>query len=291
MIDLEHLAVLPADGEFCRQWSSYDRASQYDAETDKYVHWGANADGDRFIRQEGDTIVMAEMEGPGCIWRIWSAMAKQGHVKIYLDGQEKPVVDLPFEQYFTGKTEPFAYPALSYQLSDIGSRGHNLYVPIPFQKSCKIVAEKDWGLYYHFVYSIFPKGTRVPTFQTPLTAENKAALAQVDRFFRTGLGTDPSGQRKGQKTLTETIVVPAGDTRSLELHGPSAITGIRGALEFASRDDEIAALRELVLSIEFDGRERPAVWSPLGDFFGTSPGVNEYRLTFNCLQQVRIQKE
>ena len=32
--------------------------------------------------------VMAEMEGPGCIWRIWSALAEQGHVKIYLDGIE-----------------------------------------------------------------------------------------------------------------------------------------------------------------------------------------------------------
>ena len=28
--------------------------------------------------------------------------------------------------YFTGKSAPFDYPGLSYQLADVGSRGHNL---------------------------------------------------------------------------------------------------------------------------------------------------------------------
>ncbi len=73
LIDLERLATLPAAGETCRQWSSWDRASQYDAATDKYVRWDANGDGGHVIRQEGEQSVLAEMDGPGCIWRIWSA--------------------------------------------------------------------------------------------------------------------------------------------------------------------------------------------------------------------------
>ncbi len=277
LTDLEHLAVLPDDGEYCRQWSSYDRHSRYDAEHDRYIDWGANGDGNQFIRKEGDQIVMAEMKGPGCIWRIWSALAKEGHVKIYLDGNTQPAVDLPFEQYFTGKTKPFAYPALSYQLTDVGSRGHNLYVPIPFQKSCKVVADKGWGAYFHFTYSVFPKGTIVPTFKTPLSAEDDAALQRVNHFFQTQLGTDPAGKRPGQTTVADTIVVPAGSTEQLELSGPAAITAIRGAVACTDRKDEIEALRQLVLSITFDGHSKPAVWSPLGDFFGTAPGKNLYR--------------
>jgi len=39
LIDLERLAVLPVAGETCRQWSSWDRSSQYDAATGKYVRW------------------------------------------------------------------------------------------------------------------------------------------------------------------------------------------------------------------------------------------------------------
>ncbi len=277
MVDMEQLAVLPAPGETCRQWSSYDRASRYDEQTGKYVAWDANGDGGQFIRTEGEQVVMAEMEGPGCIWRIWSALAKEGHVKIYLDGQEQPAVDLPFRDYFTGKTAPFDYPALSYQLEDVGCRGHNLYVPIPYQKSCKIVADKGWGAYYQFVYTTFPKGTKVPTFTSDLPADDVAQLEWVDEFFRKRFGTDPAGRREGQETVAETFSIAAGETLDLDLRGPRAITAIRGQMEFKDREDEMAALRKLVLKITFDGAKKPAVWCPLGDFFGTAPGKNLYK--------------
>jgi len=167
MTNLERLAELPAPGETCGQWSSYDRASKYDAASGKYIHWDANGDGDGIIRREGDRVVMAEMKGPGCIWRIWSAAAGQGHVKIYLDDQPQPTLDLPFIAYFDGKHPPLAYPALSYDMTKTGSAGQNLYLPIPYQKSCKVVAEKNWGQYYHFTYATYPPGTRPP--RTPAT--------------------------------------------------------------------------------------------------------------------------
>lgn len=277
LLDLEHLAVLPEIGETCRQWSSYDRASRYDETTGKYVQWDANGDGDQFIRMEGNQRVLAEMKGPGCIWRIWSATAEKGHVKIYLDDQSEPAVDLPFREYFTGKTAPFDYPRLCYQLTDVGSHGHNCYVPIPYQKSCKIVADEGWGAYYHFVYSTFPEGTHVPTFHADLPADAVAALEQVNAFFETQLGTDPAGPRKDEATIADSVVIPAGGSKDLVLEGPRAITAIRGTVETGDRADEMAALRELVLSITFDGRQRPNVWTPLGDFFGTAPGKNLYR--------------
>jgi hypothetical protein len=36
-------------------------------------------------------------------------------------------------------------------------------------------------------------------------------------------------------------------------------------------------LREIVLEIRWEGERSPSVWAPLGDFFGTAPGVNRYR--------------
>ena len=36
-------------------------------------------------------------------------------------------------------------------------------------------------------------------------------------------------------------------------------------------------LRLLTLSINWDNQKSPAVWSPLGDFFGTAPGINKYK--------------
>ena len=198
LMDLERLAVLPADGETCQQWSSYDRASRYDVTSGKYVAWDANGDGGQFIRQEGETQVMAEMKGPGCIWRIWSATAEQGHVKIYLDGQQEPAVDLPFQEYFTGKSRPFAYPGLSYQLADVGSRGHNLYVPIPYQKSCKVVAEKGWGAYYHIVYSTFPAGTQVPTFRVRFAAGRYRGAGAGQFLLHFAAGPGSRGASRGR---------------------------------------------------------------------------------------------
>ncbi|NQU22043.1 MAG: DUF2961 domain-containing protein, partial [Candidatus Nealsonbacteria bacterium] len=277
MIDLEYLATLPAKGETCKQWSSYDRASKFNADTGKYVGWAANGDGGQFIRTEGEQVVMAEMEGPGCIFRIWSAMAKQGHVKIYLDGQEEPTVDMPFIDYFTGTNAPLNFPAMSYEMKQQGSRGENLYLPIPYQKSCKIVADKGWGAYYQFNYVTFAKGTKVPTFQAELSAEDAAALRKLDNYLKTGLGTDPAGRRSGEEAIAQEVSIGAGEHLFLDIDGPRAITAIKGNMKFADRDDEMAALRELVLRITFDGAKEPAVWCPLGDFFGTAPGKNLYR--------------
>ncbi len=279
MIDLERLSVLPAEGERCAQWSSYDRASRFDPQSGKYVRWDANGDGNGIIRREGDWEVLAEMDGPGCIWRIWSALAQQGHVKIFLDGAAQPAVDLPFIKYFEGKNPPFDYPMLSYEMKTLGSRGENLYYPIPYRKSCKIVAEKGWGKYYHFVYTTFPPGTEVPTFTGQLSPEDAAALREVNDFLQRQLGDDPAGERTG--SASEKRVVAAGPGRATavaELTGPRAITAIRvGWPRFADRAEQCRVLRNVVLRISFDDLQKPAVWCPLGDFFGTAPGVNPYK--------------
>ncbi len=277
LIDLERLAVLPRLGNTCQQWSSYDRASRYDEKTGKYVNWDANGDGHGIIRREGNQQVFAEMEGPGCIWRIWSALPEQGRVKIYLDGSPDPVVDMPFAHYFDGKHPPFNYPTLSYRLEDIGSRGQNLYFPIPYQKSCKVVAEDKWGAYYHFVYETFPPGTRVPTFSAALAQQHASDLKAIDDYFAQALGTDPAGKRNGEETIRDSVAIEPGKTARLELQGPRAITAIRGKASFQDREDEMAALRQIVLRITWDDQAEAAVWSPLGDFFGTAPGVNFYK--------------
>jgi hypothetical protein len=278
LTDLSRLAVLPEAGEQGAQWSSYDRASKYDEKTGKYVQWDANGDGQGIIRKEGEQSVMAEMKGPGCIWRIWSAAPGKGHVRIFLDDQEKPVIDLPFADYFDGKHAPLNYPALSYNLADVQSSGQNVYLPIPYRKSCKIVADKDWGNYFHFGYKTYPEGTVLPTFSAELVAQHADQLKAVDQLLAKKLGSDPAGKRAGQKTVKNAVSVAAGETACVaKLDGPQAITAIWVKTQFANREDEIAGLRNLALRITWDDQSKPAVWCPLGDFFGTAPGVNLYK--------------
>ena len=271
--DLERLSVLPKDGENCGQWSSYDRASKYDTATGKYLHWDANGDGDGYIRDEGDQQVLAEMTGPGVIWRIWSADPQQGHVRIYLDGAEPPAVDLPFMGYFDHKNAPFTRPHLVHEVS----RGWNCFVPIPYQKSCKITADKNWGRYFHFTYGTFPAGTALPTFKRELTPEENAALDAADRTLG-DLGVDPAGKRDGEQTEHKTISVEAGSTQPvLRMDGPRAITAIKVKLDLPATPADRDLLRQLAIKITWDGESEPAVWAPLGDFFGTAAGANKYK--------------
>jgi len=204
-------------------------------------------------------------------------MPQKGHVKIYLDGNEEPVIDMPFADYFDGKHAPLNYPTLSYALEEQGCRGKNLYFPIPYQKSCKITADDGWGRYFHFTYTTFPKGTTVPTFRADMPDDWVAGLKKLDDFFREKLGTLPNTQAE-EAMIEETVTVAAGKTETVaKLTGPRAIAAFRVKMDFSDRKDEMAALRRLVLRITFDGQEKPAVWCPLGDFFGTAPGVNKYK--------------
>ena len=198
-------------------------------------------------------------------------MAKEGHVKIYLDGAKAPAVDLPFIGYFDGKHEPFTRPNLVYKTK---ANGFDNFTPIPFQKSCKIVADKEWGSYYHFNYTTFPEGTVVPTFKIPLSQEDSAALDQANVIMGQ-CGQDPAGNRPNQKMETHSLTVPAGGKAvAMEFKGPQAITAIKVKMELPKEvEKQRALLAQLTMSMTWDNESAPAVWSPLGDFFASAAGA------------------
>ncbi len=314
LTDLERLATLPEPGEKCAQVSSYDRRSRYDKKAGRYVDWDANVDnGSSENKFEGDRLVVAHIKGPGCVWRMWSGGPKEGPFQLYLDGAEQPTLDMPFRQYFDGtfrnwpplKGKPVLWPppnnvsvppfgpepvgvrgwATGTALYHCTSRGWNSYVPIPFQKSFKVLADKwippynhdGWGMFYQFTYERFPVGTQVPTMTLPMAEKDRQALEKVnDALAR--LGSDPAGKRSGQRTIRGGVVAGAGKSTSLvDLRGPQAITALNIELDLPDSPDDRRILRELVLRITWDDDQQASVWSPLGDFFGTAPGWNRYR--------------
>jgi hypothetical protein len=280
LYDLVHVAETPGKGERSGNWTSYGRAAQFDATSGEYRNWGSLDDGSGFLRKEGDDGIVAEVKGPGVIWRVWSAFPSQGHIKYFIDGAEAPVLDMPFEEYFNNAKKPFDYP----ELTGVLSRGYNSYVPIAFNKSIKIVLGKGWGAYYHFNYTLLSEGTSVPSFRGFFDDTERAALDTANRILsRRG---DPAGADTGDELLTRDIRIPAGKTvRVADLRGARAITSIRvnpldveaAAGHSHDRSREIQILRQLVMQIVWDNESVPAVWSPLGDFFGSAPGVNRYR--------------
>lgn len=100
LYNLEMLAVPPLPGERSGSFSSYDRSSVYNESTGLYENWGANDDGGGYVRKEGESIVALELEGPGVIWRVWSASPEKGHIRLFIDRSDEPVIDKPFRDYF-----------------------------------------------------------------------------------------------------------------------------------------------------------------------------------------------
>ena len=126
LIDLENLPLIDEsvkDGMF----SSTDPQQKGD-------------DHGHYLRMEDGEYVMAEMEGPGVVTRIWSANA-HGKLRIYLDDKTKPAIECMFKDIFEDRFPPFASP-----ISMRSSGGWYSYFPIGYEKYCKISVTEDPSL-------------------------------------------------------------------------------------------------------------------------------------------------
>ncbi|APY09415.1 hypothetical protein BWZ20_14355 [Winogradskyella sp. J14-2] len=276
LTDLRQLAKLPEKGEKSAMWSSYDRASKIDSITGEFINWDANIDGLRpqYIRKEGEYEVLAEMEGPGAIVRIWSASPRKGKVKIYIDGNDTPIIDESFIDYFKPSVPAFSYSGLVYETN---AKGFNNYVSISYNKSCKIVAELGWGQYYQFNYITFPDDVELEDFSPVLNESQVNALQKTDDFFNNHLGKSPYSDTDFERISKKVTLNPKDRKTVVSLSGAKAITEL--SIKIKNRDSsEIAELlRKTSIVMKWDGSSDISVWSPLGDFFGTAPGWNNYK--------------
>lgn len=266
MTDLTGMAEFPAPGYTCKQFSSWDRGSTSPADQSER-NWFANGDCGHYLRVEDKAgrkeYVMADMAGPGAIVRIWSANPK-GIIRIYIDGSETPAIECKMDELMGGK-----YPGLPKPIACEVSKGWNLYFPIPYAKSCKVtgegVAEKH-RLYYHVNYRTYPAGTNVASFKP----EQIRSLEEPIKAVAATLAA-PRRQEKVSTRFEVSATAGAQSSSSVTSNSPSAITSL--VLQVSAEDRE-AALRGVVMKITFDGQQ--TVEAPVGDFFGSAPGINAY---------------
>lgn len=270
MIDLDRLPYLE-EGIRCAQASSYDRRSRVDPETGEQVDWGANGDAGNYISIDSETneALMAEIEGPGCVYRIWSANP-QGKLRFYLDGAETPSLELEFKDMFTGVIPPFVPPFVWAR--DEGGRASDSYLPIPFAKSCRVTADQPHGQYYHIGYQTFPASWEVQSFRLPLSEREQKTLDRVSVVLE-ACGEDPQpslGLRRRRGTL---VLKPGAEERFIAERGPGIVHEFRIKIESGERPGR----RTLWLTGHWDGERDPSIAAALGDFFGAgfAPGPYE----------------
>ncbi|NIA12711.1 MAG: DUF2961 domain-containing protein [Nitrospiraceae bacterium] len=268
MTNLEALTRFPDPAYTCKQFSSYDRRSTDPNElTDE--NWFANGDRGRHLRTEernGETEwVMMDAAGPGAIVRMWSANPKDaGVLRIFLDGAEEPVIEMPLTEFLGGEHMPTINP-----IGGVQGLGWNSYLPIPYAKHCKVTCSQG-DFYYHVNYRTYAPGTQVASYTSAAAQRAQQAIQDVAKRLSTPASFGPVPSTWFVE-LDEALA--PGASASTEFEGPAALYRLAMNVE---ADDMPAALRGCLIEIFFDGGTTPAVQAPLGDFFGTAPGANAY---------------
>jgi hypothetical protein len=236
-----------------------------------YDRTGGNDDGFSgkysFVRQENDALVLAELTGPGVIYRIWTPTPTDDLLEFYFDGETHPRFSVPYRQLFDGSRPPFVTP-----LVGVGSGGFFSYLPIPYRQSCKVVLRAPKTQFYQINFATYPPGTNLATFDPQASELNGPTLARAQAVL--GLAGQnvsewvvPEGTPLETARATRTIA-PGASTTVFETQTGGRIAGLRlrSASAFAGKD------RGVVLRIYWDDGRHPAVHVPAGDFFGYSWG-------------------
>jgi len=254
---LDRLPLLK-DAVAVGSFSSYDRTGgNNDGFSGKYS----------YLRREKDGLVIAELKGPGVIYRIATPTPTEDPIEFYFDGETKPRLRVPFVDLFTGKKEPFVRPLVGYGLG-----GFYCYLPLPFKKSCKILVRAPQVRFYQINYALYPPSAPIETF-SPAPSESYLKRRKKARDLFAAYGSDISAYTAPPGSRIETRRFSAklkpGEKAilfSVERGGRIVGLRLRPAASLAAKD------RALTLRAFWDGEEKPAILCPAGDFFGYAWG-------------------
>lgn len=296
MVNRETLASFPDPTYTCRQSSSYDRDSD---SRDNKKAWFANWDRSQFVRTDEKDgkkeYVLHDEEGPGALVRIWMTWHgpgggefSNGTLRIYIDDMEKPAIEGPTTEVLDQGL--LAGPPISQGVSPqtpYAQRGHNLYLPIPYAKRCKVTystdvdvdqgARKGEALYYQINYRTYNDEVEVDSFSMDRLKAAKATVDAVNEKLAEGRRDSGDSWKVEQRSGT---LAPGASSEDWKIEGSRAIRSLQCKL---SAKDIEQALRSTVLKIEFDGE--PAVWCPVGEFFGTGYKLRPYQTWYTKVEK------
>jgi hypothetical protein len=250
-------APIYESGVETRYFSSFDRSgANDDGFTGKYSAL--------YELPNGEQVVFDAL-GPGCLYTLWFTSKDGGwgdlhwgRIRFYLDGSDKPAVDVEGNDLYSGRVPGF--PKSLVADVRIATGGYVSYVPIPFKERLIITTERRAG-FYNALYQIYPVGTEVRSW-TP--HDSPDALADL---FRSVHG--PIEKAEGAEEKTAWIEGGAKALRA-ELSGDWVITALRFKAERGLTRDELQTWR---IKAWWDGEQKPSIDVPLGMFFGT--GIHE----------------
>ena len=217
MIGYTSLASLPR----LRDYTSH-RISSFD-ET------GGNRDAWQI--KSGERIVLANIDGPGCIKHIWMTLGipredytRRIVLRFYWDGAAEPSVECPIGDFFgLGHGVRKNFITLPLQMSPQDGKGFNSWWPMPFKRRAVIEVENQGKeAYWHYFYIDYEKYSSVEAVeglayfhvQWRREADTKG-WAYRDRLDWESMEKDPRYYNKDEK---DNYII-------LEAHGNGAYCG------------------------------------------------------------------
>lgn len=223
------------------------------------------SDGDpRFLRVVGDEAVIFDEPGPGAITRIWMTMGPGVsepldptiRIRIRLDGEASPRIDLPLRDLFGGDVPPFVEPLVADRLAASG--GNVSYVPISYRDGCEVslVGALQARIWYQISFHRLARRNGVTTFTGNEDLGSLHALLASP-------GTDPWPRPAPSFRRGGVRLAPGQTARIWERQGP-------GLVQLLRLRGERRAWSKASIVLEFDGALR--VVMPLRDFFAVGEG-------------------
>jgi hypothetical protein len=235
------------------QLSSYDRTGgNDDGFTGKYSS----------IRQEPGGLVIADLKGPGVVNRIWTPTPTADTIKFYFDGETRPRIAVPFTDLFTGKESPFLAPLCG---NEIG--GYYAYLPIPYERSLKIVYTGKNMRFHQTQYRTLGKEDNVRSFTKELFHAHRQVFEQVAAVWNRKRSPLAEYRNQVKSKKVNVRLRPGGEESLLALNNGGRIVGI--ALDAGNL---VHAYRKLMFTARWDNETKNAIDLPLHDFFGFAFG-------------------
>ncbi len=241
------------------------------ASVSSYDRTGGNNDGFggqySYVRKEKGGLVLADLKGPGIIYRIWTPTPTDDMLEFYFDGESQPSIQVRFRDLFLGRHPAFIRPLVGY-----GAGGFYSYVPLTYEKSCKVFVRAENFQFYQINYATYPEGTAIISSPKQPADEYGYHLEKARRLFES-YGTDissysvPAGGRI-ERFNSKVRLKDREAMKIFDIDRPGRIVGIRISPPEALVDKE----RRVILRAYWDGNEEPAILSPAGDFFGYAWG-------------------
>ena len=140
-----------------KRFSSYDRT-------------GGNKD--YFVVPTGETVVLADMKGAGCIKHIWVTIRTRDEyylrklvLRAYWDGEKDPSVEVPIGDFFgMGHALCKNFVSAPLQMSPEDGKGFNCWWPMPYSKGARITVENQgsWDCEAFYYYVDYEEHNKLP---------------------------------------------------------------------------------------------------------------------------------